>query len=498
MLDVSYIGRHHLDWYPAGGHPAPASSPPRDQQKAQYASTSTPSQPSPDTESHLRADFIAYVQDRLRSFNSNPNSNTKLAERKKDLVSALVVALDPEALIFLFSSEYLKLLGISTDTYFYDVLSVVLGRISAVTQIWEPDAKSSKKRKKRADETGSEDEKDDKDDSGGKGLSRPAGDRRAQNTVPGWYDKRCVLSGLPYPEAAHIVPVRITRDRDNLIEPWNALSGLWPLPRLEELRTAGLETANILPLNPGTHRLWDEYQFALRPIANPDDDYDHQSTGANPPKSIYIQMVWLDDEHPNAVATAAPAQRDHLRLGGLVDFRRPDSQGHFVGVEHGDVYKITTTDPTRWPLPSFRLLQLQYGAHKLLGGMRAAGALREIFGGEPPDPDDFGVLGDFSNLGTGALSDVAVPDEWRWLAERAVDAGVLGPNDAHNWHATTLSEDDVPDKWRRLIDAAVDKGVLGPDAAIKWKIAAVAEEVGTLRRYMDNYIPPLRVRSDKD
>jgi hypothetical protein len=71
-------------------------------------------------------------------------------------------------------------------------------------------------------------------------------------------------------------------------------------------------------------------------------------------------------------------------------------------VKHGDTYEMVTANPDKHPLPTFELLKIQYGVHKLHGGMKAAGTLKTIFSGDPPDED--------STSGS-----VVVPGEWEFL-----------------------------------------------------------------------------------
>ncbi len=70
-------------------------------------------------------------------------------------------------------------------------------------------------------------------------------------------------------------------------------------------------------------------------------------------------------------------------------------------VKHDDVYEMVTTDPDEHPLPCLGLLQIQYAARKLLGGMAAADALQTIFSADPPDVD---LVSDWDG--------VAVPAVW--------------------------------------------------------------------------------------
>lgn len=66
-------------------------------------------------------------------------------------------------------------------------------------------------------------------------------------------------------------------------------------------------------------------------------------------------------------------------------------------------------------------MEIQYGVHKLLASMRAAGALKIIFSDDPPD--DLGPT----------PAGMSVPSEWEYLLEAAVDTGVLSVTAARRW-----------------------------------------------------------------
>ncbi|KAK3938870.1 hypothetical protein QBC46DRAFT_343131 [Diplogelasinospora grovesii] len=69
----------------------------------------------------------------------------------------------------------------------------------------------------------------------------------------------------------------------------------------------------------------------------------------------------------------------------------------YEGIETGDVYEIATTDPDAYPLPSFDLLDLQYYAlHRVSSCIKAAGSLKTIFKGDPPNVDP--VPGDITTV----------------------------------------------------------------------------------------------------
>ncbi|CAK7239956.1 MAG: hypothetical protein STHCBS139747_001391 [Sporothrix thermara] len=146
----------------------------------------------------------------------------------------------------------------------------------------------------------------------------------------------------------------------------------------------------------------------MRPIEDPED----------PQHKIYIQMIWLKDLDTEGGLVAG--NWDHDGCGSIADFRR-GADGMYPPVRHGDIYEIVTADSEERPLPSLRLLQIQYGVHRMLAGIRGAGALKIIFSDDPPD--DMGPT----------THDVGMLPEWDCLLEAAVQAGVLDSAAAGRW-----------------------------------------------------------------
>ncbi|KAK3943225.1 hypothetical protein QBC46DRAFT_405527 [Diplogelasinospora grovesii] len=65
---------------------------------------------------------------------------------------------------------------------------------------------------------------------------------------------------------------------------------------------------------------------------------------------MYIQLVWLTDfDTKTGVITD---NRDHTRLGSIVDWRRGGKGFYLVMIETGDVYEVATTNPGPNTVPS--------------------------------------------------------------------------------------------------------------------------------------------------
>jgi hypothetical protein len=64
-----------------------------------------------------------------------------------------------------------------------------------------------------------------------------------------------------------------------------------------------------------------------------------------------------------------------------------DGAPYISAIRSGNIYRITTSDPVKYPLPSYELLGVQHALHRVLGSLKAAGWIKEIFHGNPPDVD---------------------------------------------------------------------------------------------------------------
>ncbi|KAK0701668.1 hypothetical protein B0T26DRAFT_876989 [Lasiosphaeria miniovina] len=151
---------------------------------------------------------------------------------------------------------------------------------------------------------------------------------------------------------------------------------------------------------------------------------------------------------------------DHCGSGTIVDFRRgSDDKLMFPRLEHGDVYELSTADPVRCPLPSIQFLQIRYAVQKIIAGPMAAGALKDIFSGEPPED------------GPGpARHEEPLAGDWEVLLEAAVEAEVLTGDAAGRWA-------------RSFQDAAYDKAeqearLLAEFLAEEEELASSEQEAG--------------------
>lgn len=445
-IEVKFIGNESIFWLPQV--PALGGS----LESSLQSSTSLPTSPPPDNieisgppfsntssslhtanDEGLRQQFIVFLRTEIRQLQNCPNNpdaeyavdNTKKAysaAEKKCHLALLAVVLDPTAKLAYLSLDEQHRHKRSLSGHFRSVMRIYVNQIHSIFQVWDKGRPAPGTTIYTEAGPEDEEEQEDVDDGGlpskrrkkGKGKNpvtttrgRSTADKNAQKLVPTWYKGRCILSNFIEPQGAHIVPVRPL----NVQKPsffWDAVQCFWPLPDIEDLVVGGREVTNILPMSPDAHVLWDKYAFAIRPIEDPSD----------PQHKMYIQMVWMKDLDTEGGLVSG--DWDHDGCGTIVDFRRSEN-GTYPPVKHGDVYEIVTADPNSRPLPSLRLLQIQYGIHKIFAGMRAAGALKILFSDDPPD--DPGPL----------PSNISVPIEWESLLEAAVKAGVLDVTAASRW-----------------------------------------------------------------
>ncbi len=474
IIEVTFAGRKPLDWTPTlveASIPSQAklsfpAKPASTKPDSNRSSASTDSSDLPQTEEELRDRFVNYLRAELHDLDAGSNdgdagyvghlSATALSQLKKEHLAAIAAMTDPNLRIMSLSLSELRYRletgqqrgrdrALTMKDVFFITKSICFAIVRQVETGWAKKQGTILQEIEGAEVGGDGDGDDDNDEPPSKrraGESSSPGaavigrrsneDKTAQKSIPFWYGRKCVLSGGDdVVEGAHIVPVR-TKSA-GLVSIWESLTRLWPLPdmagqadEMAGITNHGNEHLNVLPLNPTAHALWDKYRFALRPIADPEQP-DHR---------LYLQMVWLSGGHQ---------QQEQQQWGSIVDFRRPQRRGddgdkddqypHFPPVCHGDVLQLATPDPATRPLPNMRLLQMQYGAHRLLSGMRSAGALSTIFSGNPPQDGD-----DDGDDDLGSLEHLPVPPEWESLLGDAVETGVLSQAASRLWARAFVRE----------------------------------------------------------
>ncbi|KAK3347087.1 hypothetical protein B0T25DRAFT_553604 [Lasiosphaeria hispida] len=372
--------------------------------------------PVEDTDENLKQEFIGYIRRRIRAStsSSDPDADYEEFDNNAKLARAANV------------TSFHRLLGVINDPTL-SLAAINVERLNHIMQGWKVD-----KRKDAFDilfyqyiaaietvidiwtkQTANTDS-----------IGRTKADRGAQADVPSWYGQ-CILSGTSkLVEGAHIIDVKATKKmgaEGDTTTLWIQLKNFWPIQAAQNANIRGNELRNVIPLRIDAHRFWDANAFAFRPIQHPTD-----------PQRIFLQMVWLKNiENPDSLEIW-----DHQAFGSVVDFRRGS---RFAGkvlypqVEHLDVYELYTTDETRCPLPDIYFLRIRYAVQKLIAGAKAAGALKDIFGGEPPS--DSGGLIRADNE-----SKAYMPQDWDELLEAAKKQGILSSEAAERWRHCILED----------------------------------------------------------
>jgi len=411
-IQVKFVGNYPIAWEPPAPGESQASSQLSDLPSEMFDSQPTVSDSGfPSTNEELKQQFVAFVEERMRGARGDSDPEAEFCDPETDkrnmlkgYHALLAIVHDPTSTLVATNTTRLKLFMELNRIKFLESAFDALCRnylsdIDKLGKLWLEKSMQ---------------------DPAHAGRRKP--DREAQEIVPGWYNKMCTLTGGTFlVEAAHIIDVRVTKKLGadkNAHSIWNLLKVFWPLEDLRALTISGDEQRNILPLRVDAHRFWDSHQFALRPLEHP----------ADPTHRLYLQMVWLKDITTEGNLASSPW--DHRKNGTITDFRRGNHDNDtFPAIRHGDVFELVTADKAMRPLPNPHFLRLRYAAQKLLAGMMAAGALKDIFRGPPPR----GIEGPVRD-------EAHMPGDWEVLIEAAQQGGVLSPEAAEQWRCYILEE----------------------------------------------------------
>jgi len=397
-IKVSFFGNYPITWEPLPPLRWKISIP-----EISDPQPTTSDSDFPSTNAELRQQFVALIQKQIRRAKGDDDSDPDadyapppdLDERKRlaYYYSLLAIVRDPSSALIATDvprlKHYMKAKKTtSLETTLKSLCQNYISDIEQVAKLWIQKNKGN--------------------------PNRPKPDRDAQSSVPEWYNKTCVLTGgTTLVEGSHIIDVRVVKKlgpNGDAINLWNLCRNFWDVEEFASLNIIGNEEQNILPLRADAHGFWDSNRLALRPLEHPTD----------PTRRLYLQVVWLKDITEDGNLVNSPW--DHQKLGTITDFRRGSKSACvFPAVQHGDIYELVTADEVDCPLPSIYFLQLRYAIQKLLAGMRAAGALKDIFRGPPPSSE--GPVRD----------DVYMPSDWDMLIQSAQEEGVLSVEAEEQW-----------------------------------------------------------------
>ncbi|KAL1884945.1 hypothetical protein Plec18167_001602 [Paecilomyces lecythidis] len=197
-------------------------------------------------------------------------------------------------------------------------------------------------------------------------------------------DSTCIITGYKEPiEIAHIYPFSLgQKSKTERMRFWNTLSNFWTSEKIDSWKAeimgpSGTEhCAHLMCLTNIAHKLWEKARFALCPLQLSDDQ-----------KTLTVKFFWLPtlDYRKSQSFTRRPlpiaadlisSSKDGIPIAKLFNLATEEK------IQSGDVLTFHTTDPVNLPLPSIKLLQLQWTLHRVLAMSGAADALDDDI-----DPD---------------------------------------------------------------------------------------------------------------
>ncbi|GIK05878.1 hypothetical protein Aspvir_009992 [Aspergillus viridinutans] len=192
----------------------------------------------------------------------------------------------------------------------------------------------------------------------------------------------CVITKMGIcAESAHIYPYSLRERAGRKCERfWTALSMFWPQSTIDEWKAdvfGGTNTelcANRITLSPDAHAYWDKGLFAFKPVSMSEDK-----------KTLKLEFHWLWpvprsstmvlSNPPTLEESLDRSNKEVCLFDATTDLR----------IKSGHEIIMKTDDPLRRPLPSIKLLKLQWALQRLASLSGAAEAIDELL-----DSDDEG------------------------------------------------------------------------------------------------------------
>ncbi|PYI02620.1 hypothetical protein BO78DRAFT_287866, partial [Aspergillus sclerotiicarbonarius CBS 121057] len=189
-------------------------------------------------------------------------------------------------------------------------------------------------------------------------------DERDRNT--------CLITHFREPiEIAHIYPFSLgSRTTVEKSAFWGVLRNYWFKEMVNSWEAEVMRTteicSNLMSLVNIVHKLWEKARFALRPVGISEDR-----------KTLTVQFFWLPTyryRHKvsiNSQPTAFPTNHSSCTVAGeeaakLFDLEKESK------IQCGDQLLFHTSDPEKYPLPSEKLLHMQWILHRVLALSGAA------------------------------------------------------------------------------------------------------------------------------
>ncbi|KAK8043310.1 hypothetical protein PG993_005740 [Apiospora rasikravindrae] len=257
------------------------------------------------------------------------------------------------------------------------------------------------------------------------------------------YGNQCLLThnATPAVRAAVIVPNHATQKDEGYSLRASMLGTLaWRIYRrpvaareIDMLSRDPDGSRNVIPLHSSLAALWDRSCLLLRPLAAENAAEEKED------RTLKLQLLLLDQDNDPALSESVYRYQEADPEDHGLEIAEDDMPHN---LQTGDIYKLETSDPEKYPLPSRALLKLSCLVNRVLHACRARGALASLFRGPPPpDVDEEAV-----QTRQRQQQDRPNTTFWEVLVQDAVDAGVLSTEDGWRWVVALEAldrEDDV-------------------------------------------------------
>ncbi|KAK9237058.1 hypothetical protein V1525DRAFT_405181 [Lipomyces kononenkoae] len=192
---------------------------------------------------------------------------------------------------------------------------------------------------------------------------------------------RCVLTGDPMREIAHMYPFHSIKymEEDVFGERhifWDHLKNFWPEQKIADweleifpkgLHEMGEEKIyNLITLSRNAHDMWARGAFALKPISV-----------SNNNMTLKVQFFWQQKQTDISATMSlltTPSSTERLdQNDGAFESGRAVLYYADKRITSGQVFELHTNDPITKPLPSFKLLEMQWFLQRIAGMAGGAG-----------------------------------------------------------------------------------------------------------------------------
>ncbi|KAH6674439.1 hypothetical protein B0J14DRAFT_700116 [Halenospora varia] len=210
----------------------------------------------------------------------------------------------------------------------------------------------------------------------------------------------CVLTSTSVTDVAHIYPFcRLKDSEENIFGArhtfWIHLKNFWPKEKVTaweaELFPKGLSESgdervdNLITLSKVAHGQWNRGAFALKPISV-----------CNNNTTLKVQFFWQKKQNDTRAAMSlltTPLSTEDLDCNeGAFDYGDTILHYHETRIKSGQIFELKTDDPIKKPLPSFKLLELQWFLMRVIGMAGAAFPYKVGWGDDEDDEEEVPYL----------------------------------------------------------------------------------------------------------